>query len=1129
MSLQIYYGAAGSGKSTTLQNYLIEEAAKNPKKNYILLVPDQFTMQTQMDIVRKSPTGGILNIDVLSFSRLSYRVFAEAGVPEGKVLDDTGKSLVLRHVASAVSDKMPYIGRNLNKTGYVHEVKSAISEFMQYGIGYEQLQKLTESSEENLLNIKLKDLSVIYKAFTEYNKDRFITGEELLDHLCNKLPKADFIKNSVVVLDGFTGFTPVQERVIGKLMELADKVIVSFTFSGPEQFDEVANEEKLFYLSRKGTRRLKTLAMDLKVEVLEDVCISSSDKSRFAGNPEFAHLEANLFRYPYTTFAGTPSNISLFKCDDIDGEVSEIARRIRQLIETGEYAYRDIAVVVGDLEAYGLYFETRMRELDMPCFIDKTNGISLNPFTEFLKSALQIIIKDYSYESVFHFLKSGFSDFTEEETDRFDKYVRSLNLRGAKRYHKGFEKYQRGINKDKAQSELPFFEDIRVRLIEKLRILERPAKTASDRVRNLYDFILAGDSYNKLNEYVEFFNEANELSKAKEYAQIYKRIMELLDTIVSLVGEEEMDAEEFYRIFEAGIAEITVGTIPKNVDRIVIGDIERTRLREVKALFFAGVNEGNIPKTGDKHGIITNVDREYLLTKDMELAPTVKEAMYTQKLYLYMNMLKPVDKLFISYAGKNAEGRGITKSYLVDVVKRMFPELKEEYVRDKITADKLATERDSLRFFSALSRDYAINMLSSEEKKLASALFSIYSEDDTRNISDRITEAAFIEYVARPLSKEIVKALYGEALRASISSLEKYAACAYRYFLSEGLKLNDEAEADFTRRDLGTVYHGVLDEFSSALEKRQLNWAELTDEECNSLIEEAVAGYCKNYEQNMLNEDAQSEYMKRRIATMMLRTVKTIRFQMQRGAFVTMGHEHKFERSIQIEGGTMSFKGRIDRIDLVEQNDRIFVKITDFKTGKHILDVSSVYYGISQQLCVYMSEAIRHEQIVNPGRTIVPSGMFYYIIDNPLQEKSKGDEVEKQILKDLRLEGIFDNSPENLKLLDKVDSESGEVISPTTQARYEEKHRASTEEIAGMLEYVDKLIVEIGEDIFKGKKQLSPMKGVQDACQYCSYKGICRFDEKIPGLHARDGKETDADTVKKCVMGGGEDGIYTFS
>lgn len=1133
MSLEIVFGSAGSGKSTVLQKEIIADAMAHPLDNYILIVPDQFTMQTQMDIVKRHPKGGIMNVDVLSFSRLSYRVFQEAGKPDIPVLDDTGKSLVLRHVASKVSENMPYIGKNLNKVGYIHEVKSAISEFMQYGIGVRDLEKMAEKASNTLLKHKLNDLSVIYSAFCEYNRDKFLTSEETLDLLCNRLEGAEFIKGATVVFDGFTGFTPVQERVVLKLMQLAGKVVVSFTLSAPEKPSDVGGEEKLFYLSRKSAGRLRTMAKDNGIECLKDRIIDGSENGRFCRNAEFMHLEKNLFRFPYKTYEGKPENISVYACDNIENEVSETCLRIHELIRSGKYAYRDIAIVVGSLDTYGASFEARMRELDMPCFIDRTSAIILNPFTEFLKSALLVIIRDYSYDSVLHFLRTGFTSYSGKETDRFDRYISSLNIRGRKAYHNEFKKYQKGMPKEIALRELAGHEEMRRKLMEEFSILERPSKTAGDYVRNLYDFILNNASFEKLEAYAKDFEAANDLAKAREYSQIYRLIMELLDTIMALIGNEEMTREEFYRIFDAGISEIEVGTIPRNVDRIMVGDIERTRLNEVKALFFVGVNDGNIPKNSDKGGILSGIDREALLENGYELAPTPREEMYTQKLYLYMNLCKPTDKLFVSFSGTDTQGKGLRPSYLVGTLLKLFKDLQIEKVSQEITRDKFSTRKDSLRLYAGLIREYALGNLSREAKLLTEALLSEYRKIPDFILPEKVTEAAFTEYVASPLSKEIIRLIYGSTLQSSISRMESFAQCSYRFFLQYGMSLKELEAYEITKMDLGTIYHGVLDAFSSILERKGISWTDFTAEQCVEFVSEAVKVYCEEYAQNIFGEDEQTAYLIRRITDVMIRTVDTLQFQLKRGHFVQVGHELTFEREVPLEkvNAKMRLKGKVDRIDLCEEDGRIYVKIIDYKSSAHSLDITDIYYGLSQQLVVYMNEAVKHEKEKNPDKTVLPVAMLYYEISNPMINASgrmNDEAIESEIRKKLKLTGMVENSQDTIAKLDSNAMSDDSVIQGLGK-KISEKSVASGEELQGMMNYVERLTTEIGERIYEGNIDISPMKrGKKSACDFCNYRSICRFDEKIPGYRERNDKKADADEIRAKVMGGDSDGLYLF-
>ena len=1131
MSLRFVYGPAGAGKSTYIHNTIIEMSDREPARNFLLIVPDQFTMETQADIVKAHPRSGILNIDVLSFERLCYRVFSETGEPDTPILDDTGKSLVIRRVASSVAESMPYIGANLNKIGYIHEVKSQISEFMQYGVSVRDVERLAESN-TGLLAAKLSDLAVVYRAFMNFNRDKFITGEEKLDILCGKMPKAEFLKGAFIAFDGFTGFTPIQERVILKLLEFGCEVYITLTLSKPEELNTPGHEEKLFYLSRSTALKLKQKAKDLGVTVLEDVDVTSQETGRFKDNPEFSHLEKNLFRFPFSEYKETPVNIRISSCETIVSEVSNVARGISELVREHGLEYRDIAVIVGDLESYASAFETRMREADIPFFIDRTRAIVLNPFTEYLKSALKIVINDYSYDSVFHYLKSGFTGFDRADIDRFDRYVSSLNIRG-KAYRKPFTRLQKGMrDKETAERLLPLMESIRSKMAEDLSVLSRPAETAGDHVRNLYEFLKNNDSFNRLDRMRTAFEQEGNLEKAGEYGQIYRLIMELLDTIDSIIGGETMDMEEFYKVFEAGIAEIRVGNIPGGIDRVVIGDIERTRLNRVKALFFVGVNDGNIPRSSDKPGFLSAAEKEKLEAAGFELSPTPRQTMYTQRLYLYMNLLKPSDYLYLSYASVDTAGHAMFPSYLIGVLLKIFPGLKVTGESGMIEENMLLNPEDSLRYYADLLRGYAEGILTEKEKAVARALNGIYRELSEKR-GEEILDAAFLSYVATPLSKEIVRLLYTEVLRASVSRMETYAGCAYSYFLKYGMQLKENEDYDFKTSDLGNIYHGVLDNFAGKLEKQGRSWAELETEEAHKLVEKAVRDYCETYEQGMLSGDSKSEYTVSKITKMMIRTVDTLKYQLSFGRFNVSKHEYSFNREIDLGEGKLLLNGKVDRIDLCERDGKIYVKIVDYKSGGHELDLTDVYYGLNEQLIVYMKEAMNKVRFDHPGKEVVPSAMFYYLIDNPMisaEDVKEGESTESLILGQLKPTGIVENSAENFENLS-GDFEGASPVIPVKRKKDGEpdanskKNIASSEEIEHMTEYTEDLIKRMACEIRDGNIAVSPLikDEKKNPCAFCNFHGICRFDEHFPGYEFRGTEDITPEEVRETVMGGKKD------
>ena len=629
MSLRFYFGPSGSGKSHRIYEEIMQRAAQEPGRNFLIIVPDQFTMQTQKDLVMRSDRGGILNIDVLSFGRLSHRILEEVGTKEMPVLDDTGKSLVLQKIAADLKEQLPAMGSLLHKQGYIHEVKSAISEFMQYGISTQDMDKLIASAEKRgALAMKLRDLKTLYRGFQDYIRDHFITTEETLDVLRRSLVKSKILPDSVVVFDGFTGFTPIQNRLIQELMRVCEETIVTVTIGEEEDPYQMDGEQKLFHLSKKTVADLVKLAAEAEVTRGEDVFVKGGP-NRFAEAPALCYLEQNLFRYQYEPYTEKQHEIHMFEALSPREEVHQTALYIRKLIREEGLTYRDIAVVIGDLEGYASYVETEFGQLEIPCFLDRTRGIVLNPMIEYIKSALQLYIRDFSYDTVFHFLRSGMADISREEIDELENYVIRTGARGYRTYSRLFtrrtEEMQQGSGQEdteRAEETMERLNRIRQQFADTVEILHMaPWAKAGEYVDHLYDFLEQDQVQQKLLNYQQQFEQEGDLAKAREYAQIYRLVMDLLDQIYGLLGEEEISLQEFADILDAGFGEITVGTIPQNVDRIVVGDMERTRLKQVKVLFFLGVNDGNIPKNVSKGGIISDMDREFLIEQKWHRVP----------------------------------------------------------------------------------------------------------------------------------------------------------------------------------------------------------------------------------------------------------------------------------------------------------------------------------------------------------------------------------------------------------------------------------------------------------------------------------------------------------------------------
>ncbi|MCR5419180.1 MAG: PD-(D/E)XK nuclease family protein [Lachnospiraceae bacterium] len=1087
MSLWVVAGPSGSGKSTYVYEEMIREAIAHPDRQFILVVPDQYSMSATRRICSLHPRQGILNIDVLSFSRLIHRIGDEVGRKMHAVLDDTGKNLILRRVAMEHEEELGFLKGRMKRPGYIHEVKSQISEFYQYDIAPGDLDEMIEeSSMQGYLSGKLKDLKVLYEAFQGYIRDKYITTEEALSELAGLIPRSDILAGSVVLFDHFTGFTPVQEKVISALLKTADKVVVTLAL---EQ-DEDGKTDRLFELTGKTCTRLLALAKEAGCVTEPTLFMSDPSRRRYNGNPPMDFLEKHLLRPDESVFAGEQDAIRILEATSRRSEVQNCCLRIRELIRRG-YEYRQIAIETQELEGYADLLEAELNRYGIPFYTDRPRSVMQNRAVIFLRYALKILAGDFSRDSVMGFLRSSMTDLTEDEIDRFELYLAAMGIRGKSRYLSCFEK---GKNCEEA-------EEIRLRLAELLSPLLQPMKTAREFCRGLYELCTESRLQDKCLKRSDEYGKSGDVSAAKEYEKIYESLMGLLDQIYELIGDDEMDCAQFLAIFEAGVAELRIGTIPQAVDQVMVGDMTRTRLESVKALFFLGVNDGIIPARNNGGGLLSDMEREFLLSRGVNMAPGPRQKLYEQRLYLYQNMTKPSERLYLSYSLLDSGGGSMQPSYLIRHLLSLYPALKVESDAGSIgELSAVASGEDGLDDLAFALRSFMDAEEAGEQERIYRDLRSLSAAYGGDERAQQIRRAALWKYVPMPLSREAVAAIHDD--RATISRLELMAACPYAHFLRYELAIREKEEYLFEQSDMGTVYHRILEQVLAQLREDGRKLWELEDEEITAVVREYMASVADQYGNDVMHATKRNTYRGVQMERVLGRCLRNIGYHLKKGEFTPALFEHRFERS-----GEYPIRGIIDRIDVADRDGKLYVKVVDYKSGETQLDESKLYYGVSLQLPIYLARAAELMERKNPGREVIPAAMFYYLLKDPLI-KDKADRIEEEIRKEMRVNGLFLEEDQVLRLLDSdlAGGGSSDVIRASVNKDgnlSSNSQSVSREEMKEYLDFAEQKVGQLMERIGQGDISIRPISiggDSFDSCTYCSYRGICRFDERIDGF-----------------------------
>ena len=1193
MALRFYIGGSGSGKSRAVYEKIIEESLRERHRRFLVLVPEQATMETQRQIIRLHPRHGIMNIDVLSMTRLAYRVFAEVGYRREEMLEEIGKTFLLEKIALAEQKNLPHYGRLLPRPEFLAEMKATISELMVYGVEPENIRALFDSSgagdkrgdvsgavggesnsatagkdksggsaasvgllpADSVLSRKLRDIELVYRRFRERLAGSYMTAEELPERLSHLAEKSQLIRGSVLVLDGFTGFTPLQVQLLEKLLPLVSDIYVTVTMDPRINPFAPYRETDLFSLGSRMVQELQEMAKKAGVETVKPVYIENGASSRHGSSPQLQQLEKRLFRnggrrpaaaccsrtadiaggtmqvIDQTAQASIVSDrtaqtagpaaqsspdIRIFSAGTPRGEIAFVADEICRMVRTEGFRYRDFAVVSGDLATYGRYVRERFGRDDIPYFIDEKRPLTANPFMEYLRAALEACTENYTYSGMFRMLKSGVTDFDGAAVDQLENYVIACGIRGKNAWRKPFTRIYVGEDPAEIMQLNALREEILSLLDPLAEVLAKRGGTVREKTEALRAFCIASRAEEKLTARGEHFEAEGRGELAREYAQVWPYIDSFLDKLTQVLGDEKVSMRDFRALIEAGFGEARVAVIPPGSDRVLIGDMERSRLMDIRVLFFVGVNEGMIPKTPSGGGILSEADRTQLLTHKVALKPTARTQLFIDRFYLYLTLTKPSQRLILSYASANAAGEVMRPAYLIGTLQRLFPEIQVEKEAER--AGRLPEREGS--GISALTR-----VMASLDDALPDAtsleLFAHYRRQPAyARRCGTLLEAASMRKQTDSISRAAARALYGDVLSGSASRLEKYAACKYAHFLAYGLRLRPRQEYEFSGLGLGSILHDALEHFALMARRDGKTWADLKEDADSRkrYADESIREAVIRYGSGIFTDSARDAYAVSRMQRLMEETVWVQAEQLAAGDFAPAGEEAAFGGRDGLSsfnaalpgGGRLELMGRIDRIDTCDADGRTYVKIIDYKTGNVKFDFNELYHGLQLQLAIYMNAALR--MFAAEGRETVPAGMFYYQVQDKVVDYvplESAEETKRRRLKEMRASGLLLKDTDVALHFDHDLAYNGSSIyvplEITKSGSFHQRTKAVAEEDFRRIgKHAERLAVRYASEIMAGHVEVDPYQlQSETACDFCPFKSVCGFDRRIPGYRYR--------------------------
>lgn len=1168
MTMRLLIGRAGSGKTTLCLEEIEQELQKGQDgPALIYLVPEQAAFQAEYALASLPGQGGTMRAQVLSFRRLAWRVLQETGGGRRLFIDDTGKGMMLRKILERQKTSLKIFRNASEKPGMMEDLVQLYNEMRRARIPVFKIKEYLNShgeerGEANLLEKKLREVALLMEEAEQELGAHYIDAEDTLLLLALKLPQSLFTRGAFLWVDGFYGFTELEFFVIESLLRQVSRLSVTLCLDRDYPPGEMLDELNPFYTSALTCQHLQHLAGGSGTTVTKTVLPAAGEGDmlpRFKENPALAHLEQCLHGYPATSFVTDESSpklpLKLVAAPGRRSEVEAVAREIIRLARDEHCRYRELAVVTHDLEQYTDLIIPIFNNYGIPYFLDQKRTVSHHPLVEFIRSALEVVNDNWRPDAVFRCIKSGFlfpvlpdqkkRRRWRERAAMLENYVLAFGIKGD---HWSAAEAWNYTPRDSLDEEKDMVSSRKEEIFLKqinwarryfskplLRYQEksRDATLVRERVIALFELLEEVSAEKQLQAAADHAIELGEPERSREQEQVFQGIINLLDQLVEIMGEEKVAAPFFARIVDAGLTNMRLGLVPPSLDQVLVGNLERTRSGNVRVLFLLGANDGVLPSRPAGEAIFTEREREKLDELGFPLSPGARRRLLDEEFLIYVGLTRASNHLWVSYALADEEGRALMPSLLIARLQELFPHLIEEIPEDEggdeLTgmgeAEELHVAQKLLPLVLHPRRTLASLAVQLGRWKGGAGIHPLWWEvynwyaggAGGQEVTRRLLGGLFYHNEENALSPETRRELYGSGIKAGASRLEKYRYCPFSHFAAYGLRLRERTQHGLEAPDTGRFFHAVLRNVACVLQEQQLHWSDCSREELLTLVSTEVAGLLPRVRREILFSSRRYRHLARKMEETVGRAVLCLAEHDRRSDFKPLGVEIAFGGEGDLpplllplpDGQMLELVGRIDRLDgALTKEGIVYLRVIDFKSGPTDLNLAEVNHGLSLQLLLYLEAVLANAgKLALPedwqGLEVSPAGVFYFRVHDPLLSGNAPmapEAIQEELFKLFKLRGKVLAEPHIVKMMDRELESGYSKVLPVGISKKGELYRSGKALLtAGDFELLRRQVramaAETAASILAGSLEISPFKmGKKKACTYCPYKPVCQFD-----------------------------------
>ena len=1133
MSLRIVIGRSSRNKSAFILDEVKEKLKMNPTgKPVFYIVPEQMTFQQEYSLFQDEQIKGSIRAQVVSFSRLAWRVLQETGGSTKQFISSTGIQMMLRKIIEQRSEPFLMFEKAADKQGFIQELEGMMTEFKRHCITPELLEEQLQYTEQNVaLQHKMSDLHYIFVQLQAMLEHQYIDGEDQLQLLTEKIASTPFLQDAEIYIDGFHRFTPKELTIIAELLKSSKRMTVALTLDESSISDEIT-ELDLFYQTSETYATLKQVAIDHDIEI-EPHHVLGKSYEELVPHTELFHLEKHFDHRPAPVCqTDQPTTIQLAEAVHPRAELEGVLQEILRLVREEGYRYQDMVVFIRDTAEYNDLIQTMFADYGVPVFIDEKRTMLNHPLIECIRSLFDIVESNWRYDAVFRLLKTGFIPITNTEhpldrdaIDVLENYVLEYGIRRKSQWlqkekwkygrFKGFSNATQTDKEVAMESKINAYRQQVVQALEQFDEAIRKKGSVRMRCEEIYHLMERMHIPEQLERQRLRYDDDGKIEKAREEEQVWNGFIQLLDEMVEMIGEEKMSFSLFRKTFEAGLEALEFSHVPPSMDHVIVGSIDHSRITSKKCAFLLGVNEGFWPMKPAIDGMINEQEREFLKQFGMELAESNRRILLDDTFYMYLAFTTATDRLWVSYVLSNNDGNSKTASSMINRLTEFFPHLQEPTLLmepDELQqASRFITTNSKTR--APLTTQLARYMRGYHMEAIWWNVLDWYMKHETKHgTTYHILQSLFYENKPRSLSEHTVEQLYPKQVKTSVSRLEMLYRCSYQHYAKYSLNLEERRTYKLDAPDVGQLFHEALKTITQWIQQEGKDFAAITKSESTQYAEKSIIHLAPALQHHILSSSNRYKYIQKKLQDVIAQATYILSEQARASGFSPVGIELGFgfkegldPLQIRLPNGyELLLRGRIDRVDKSVQQDQLYLRIIDYKSSARGLDLIDVYYGLALQMLTYL-DVVLSQSKAWLGMEATAAGILYFHVHHAMlseENRPQDDEIADKIFKQYKMNGLVTAEEEVARLMDtSIDSGRSDIVPIGLKkdgSFYSDSKIAAEGTFHLLQQHMHQLIEKAGIDITSGNVSLNPYEDSKgNACTFCAFKSVCQFDPTL--------------------------------